>query len=991
MRIIPSAVLKEFHIRIERGLDIHRSSRGDHPVHLLEHDLSQPDLDQIALIVGTLVALDPNVESLQWRISSLPLLVLAAEIGYEYQGTGTDFWPLLDARLQVEIGSKGRANIAALYRIAQKNWGIAGPGNSAWERHFPYISWPIANALVPKEFHAPLSEALRQVVRAGVSTTEGDLLVEAIREIAAGYGSRRFESWLRRDGVAFEVIRMLLSPGAQGWLSRAVIDRIDADLFSNRRAARALADVRATVSRRSGSSLRVARARFQLLLEDGAVAGAAIQGPVLDQQAQAQMIAELRFRGNRIRALSSRAFIPLERFLSGGRLEISTSFPFPVCPLRRGDEPVAPGAKAPPDLDKIQPAPATVFVVEPGGRSALALHKSDSVATAAELLLLTDANGQAAVRRLVPGKQSDADLIRNAGITLKTSSRAPQIFGLPVTGLQNVFAAGFPILSPKVSDDTFARLDNDFHPLVRLRFGRTDCALWTPEAGDHVLATGLQSERLTTPFSILDRPRSEPASIHIVPDTAGIEDLLSGRLEIRVCSPIPLDGCSLQLTVDLPNGRSVSVDGEVDGLPTVIAGRSPLLAQLADALGTAGCDRDAGALLSVRLPGFASRRLRLKSATRTYYRDSNTGAWYDLRDDGDPRPVTSLYATPDHPLLAPDTDTPDAAPVTLCLPAGMTADALSCGVVIRPGTSVRFQPRPRAAAIGPLVREADDHAGRRGLISVVTSWLGWRLATAPDPLSDWLRRNTASELERAVVEQLCGNTWREAEAGVELDVLTRAACIQSAAQRHLKYTDTELPVISDRGDRKALREYLNSRFADALAQLPAAMELDNDAVAVLDEALDLGWQDLRSRISRSGRAAFDELDLNLNMETWQIAIAEAEAMPVLPLFRRFILPASRWEALSDADYSGQSISQIVDLLDACHLDAHRRSGARLITRAELRALIELWIAPAKLIEDEDWKVLLARGLSDVQTARATRYAALRSMISRHDLPQREAV
>lgn len=977
--------LQAYHDRVGRVLEGLRSRRGEAPIYVLEHGLGGSDLARIARIVGELVARDPDVAAPYWQRGGLPLLALTTEVGYEYRGTGTNFWPVLASRLQAEINPAGRVNIAELFRSAQQRWGIAAPGKSAWERHFPHISWPIANAILPRELHASLSETLRQVVRAGLYPGDGEVLLEAIRRIAEGYGSRRFDSWLQRDALPLEVVRMLLAPGAEGWLDRATIDRLDTDLSRDKLAARALLDARSALRKSGGSPLRIDRARFQLSLDDGRVIAVAIQGPILDQQTQARIAAQLRIHGNRIRASGAGSAMPLERFLAGGRLEIPAAWPLPETPLRRGDETTLRGAGPPPGLESIQPSPSVVFLVEPGGRSALGLWKGDRLAPGASLLRLDGPDGEIRVRPLDPGVQSDADLLRNSGITVVGAALAPRVWGLPVAGLHNVFAAGFPLLSPVAADGTAPRLDAETSPPARASLGATEFALWSATPGEHIVSIGSRAEGLTTPISVIERPRNEPVGIVISPPGATVEDLTAGRLEIELRSPVTLDERRVELAVTLADGRRITVADTVEALPSVLAGRAQLLAKLSRGMHEAEYDPDVGVWLSVRIPGLAAARLRLKPATRVFRRDDQTGAWLDLRGDGDPEPVPGLVATPDRPLLEPDTENGVTGTVSLHIPAGQSAEALGCGRVVRHSTRLRLAALQSPVLPGPLLREAASNADGIGLISLLTAWLGWRLAAAPDVISNWERQNAAHALEQAVVEQLCGMAWRRIEAGMDLDVLTRAACLQSAAQQKLRHSGTELPTIDDPRDQRALRDYLTLRFNQALGKFGMAAELDGDVVALLDEALDLGWQDLRRQIQRSGRPVFDELDLNLDAADWQAALAEADAMPMLPAFSPLMLPVSRREMLRDADYAGMFVSDIVDLLDQCHLDAHRRPGLRRIGRAELRALVQLWLAPAQLIEDDDWLVLLARCLSDQQTARASRYAALRLMISRHDL------
>lgn len=941
-------------------------------------------------LLGRLVSFDPGIEASQWLTDFLPMLTFVTEVGYEYRGTGTDFWPLLDARLHTELRIGGRSNVSRLFGIAHRDFGIAAPGNSAWERHFPHISWPIANAVVPRELHAPLSEALRQVVRAGIGPDDGGILLEATRRTAAGYGSRRLEVWLKRESVAVEVMRMLLSPGTAGWLAVPVIERINADLALDRRAAHALSDARAAVRPSSGRQARVDRARFRLSLDEGRIVAILLQGPILDAPDQTRLIADLRIRGNRIRVLPAAASMTLRDFLSGTCLDLGLSYPLPAAPLRRGDERIDPEAEPPKELARLQPEPATVFLQDPGGRSALALTKGDTVDADAILFLLHEADGLPRVRKLDLADRSDANLLHRSGISLIHREGSPRMFGLPVPGLHDTYAAGFPILAPRLCNGSFPALNGTISPQKSLVVGGVELAMWSPPPGTHSLGAAQSGPGVAMRFSVLDLPLSRRAKITVLPERPTLEDLLAESLEVRLEMPIPLDGCGLDLRLEFPDGQSVSAAGQVPHLPAVLAGRAPVLARLAEALREIDVDLAESARLTVHLSGFAATRVKLRPAPRLFRRDEGTGTWLRLRDGEEESPVGSLGATYEQPLLIQGLSAPAGPTSSLSLPDDFAVGALASGVVIRHRSRLSLGPLPRPAT-GPLLRQPADGDDGRGLLSVTRSWIGWRLAAAADPIADWTRRRAASALEAAVVGQLCGNTWQALEAEIDADLLSPAACLGRTAMRQLQASGTELPAITPGSDRRLLSQSLTSRFSEALEVIGSAPALlDDEVVESLDGALDQGWQDLRSAIIADGRVPFEELDLNLPPDSWKRALDEAEQLPVLPMFRPLILPAARWQMLADADYGGQSVSGIVDLLDACHVDAHRRSGARLMGRAELRALIELWLAPARLIEDDDWPVLLSRALSDAQTARATRYAALRSMIAKNDLPVEEA-
>lgn len=221
MKVTMSALslLKEKHQEIGSRISRMCADRGSFPVFMIEHGLSTDDLSGVRDLLWRALERDPNLSSPQWNWSYLPLLAVTAEVGYRYQGTGTDFWPVVEQDLHLIAGGGFRLALVRLFELGHREFGIAKPSNSAWERHFPLIAWPIANALVPLELQPQLARALRQALRAGISGNDPEALYQYLVQIAVGQTSRRFENWLHQTDTASEVMRRLLYPASDGWLS----------------------------------------------------------------------------------------------------------------------------------------------------------------------------------------------------------------------------------------------------------------------------------------------------------------------------------------------------------------------------------------------------------------------------------------------------------------------------------------------------------------------------------------------------------------------------------------------------------------------------------------------------------------------------------------------------------------------------------------------------------------------------------------------------
>lgn len=174
-----SNVLTDQHqVLAKRFVDL-AQTRGPLPVFAIEHGLDGPELQELRGSVASQVEQDPQLAGAEWSWNYLPLLVVATEVGYRYRGTGTDFWPVLSQELGVEAGPTFRSGLSRLFEFGHNKLRLARPGDSPWERHFPHISWPIGNSVVPLRIQPSLqtpSDVLsgqesQPMIRTGCSTT----------------------------------------------------------------------------------------------------------------------------------------------------------------------------------------------------------------------------------------------------------------------------------------------------------------------------------------------------------------------------------------------------------------------------------------------------------------------------------------------------------------------------------------------------------------------------------------------------------------------------------------------------------------------------------------------------------------------------------------------------------------------------------------------------------------------------------------------------
>lgn len=238
------SLLRNWHSRLERVFANLGNARAGFPVFALEHGLDRNELATLFDHVGSEIR-RAGIDG-RWSRYSLPVIVAATEVGYEYRGTGTDYWPSLEERLGAGISSSGRETLGNLFRDAHRRLGLKKPVDSAWTRTFRHIAWPIANAVAPREIQRSLAAALRQVVRFAPAARQDSDFAEDLRYIARGSASSRFREWTEDQEIARTLIYYLLElPDSESRLSAVTVARLVGDLEAD---AEARSSVRSAVS-----------------------------------------------------------------------------------------------------------------------------------------------------------------------------------------------------------------------------------------------------------------------------------------------------------------------------------------------------------------------------------------------------------------------------------------------------------------------------------------------------------------------------------------------------------------------------------------------------------------------------------------------------------------------------------------------------------------------------------------------------------------------
>lgn len=961
--------------------------RGGMPVFAIEHGLDEQALGALRWTVSRQLETDPQLDGAAWSWSYLPLLVIATEVGYRYRGTGTDFWPVLAQELGTEAGPAFRLGLSRLFELGHRSSQLARPGDSPWERHFPHISWPIGNSLVPLEIQPQLTNALRRAVRAGISADDTERLLDYMRMLAAGHSSRRFENWLLKSDVALEVMSRLLAPGSSGWLSESTLIRIDRDIRKDKGAYRAITEARKAVVRRSARLTEIKPSRFAFALRDGKPNHLLIHGPVLPAQLRDEVITALRIHGDRIRARDGAQSLSLASFLTGGEITLNAIYPFPKSPLRRGDALDVDQGSAKVVMERLQPLEPEFLAAEHDGLVATAVFPGERLQpnTAIIQCVSLDDGESLETRVLNTSTPTDAEFLRRRGFEIADRVPNLQLLGLPAAGSTNGFLSSFPVLAAQrgaLSAELV--LDGSVASGEALRIHDIDWQVLRPEVGIHRIqpAGGIELDLLE--FEVIEPPDLEPAMVKVVPSNADVSDLEAGQLEISITAPLALEEVRLRISVISPNEPAITAQGMIERLPATITGRSPIIHDIQTHLASRRTS-DSGLRLHVEVEGFVDKIIALPPARREFRYNWDTGKWKGA-DDVDLE-LPSIGATTAAPLLHAVTQNCEGT--RLLLPDASDHEAMSAGVIFSDEGSTRlgFGKRP-TGTIPTLLREPNSSSDGVGLIELARANVAWQLAEANSLLGNWQRWAVVEELESALIAQLCGANWRSREVGIDLSILSPHGALLRCADALGLVSGRDLPKVEAVSYKEFLKDRLIIRFQQAVPDISEALAQWNDDLAgALDLAVIDAYEDLRHHLETSGIEAYEEVDMSRQAATWRKALERSREVPLLPMFRPFILPEARWSALIMPWYGELTEDDLVDLLDSCHVDASRRPGVRWLGRAEIRTMLHLWLSPKTMVETEGWRDLLSRALSDVQTSRAVRYVALRRKLALRDLPE----
>lgn len=209
------------------------SQRPVGSVFLLEHGLHSDDVERMKSLLRQEIDLHRgrlgnviNLTSFFW-----PLLVLTTEVGYRYDGCGTDFWPLLANDLgrsftEPEI----RNDIRAKFEAAHRRCHIIKPLETPWAKQFRLIAWPITNAVLPRDIRRQFMESIESLPSGNFLETPEDITV-SLRRRRKSEGSIRYRNWLENMSYIGPLARALMTDADESpFFSPELLTRLRQDM-----------------------------------------------------------------------------------------------------------------------------------------------------------------------------------------------------------------------------------------------------------------------------------------------------------------------------------------------------------------------------------------------------------------------------------------------------------------------------------------------------------------------------------------------------------------------------------------------------------------------------------------------------------------------------------------------------------------------------------------------------------------------------------------
>lgn len=984
------------------------------PVFFIEHGLSEAEVKELRDTTRQRVTQCSLLDG-SWQTTPLPLIVTATEVGYAYRGTGTDFWPNLEAALETGITYEVRHRIRDLFEASSSKYRGITPPKTAWTDAFSLIAWPITHALVPLEFHRQLSATLANL-QVDIEQVDDLQLHHGLR-LAARNPSIRFDSFLQDHVHAISVVRALLG-STSGEVSQDTVSRISLDLkadhdaridiaVARRRQRRLRASSAVTPEPRpdhviSGSLRLRLRDDQQLVVE---AAFATIQGPEVQRLRRA-----LRRRRHMFTLWDVTSKIPSEQLLSGLPFAVHLiSLPALGTPLLSELEGLGIDAALVAMLRSLHLdfQPPLLFSTNSEGDVATVVRGNEISSSRTYWLLKEEERddpfaslpilgevGPLTCFRLDLSESGTAEALRRLGYRIRQPLPFT-IIGAPPLNWHD------PVPRFLVGDERIIVPSTNHPHGMQISVNQQSVAFdghlvrGRVTEGENVYEVSSDGSSRRDHFIGVRSATNESraiCSVQLCADERSVQALLGDGVSIRVDGLAPLDG--LTLTVELDVGRQrFATSLRLGPLPQFFpAGEEPWQTLLDEPTRVLIVRETQPILLRARVGALAEGSWLLERRLRP--------CWWSQGPDGfmldsDLGPIAHGVVSADSPAAKPSLR-PCADMTMGILLAPMDPNEGDFGAAAGFTTLVTVPAEANLAALRidtPSLRRAvRGSRGSLGIEDLAEAWLRWTLAECESLAADIRRQQVSRQLDRWFAELTCGEVWvnrEEAISSLPLDPWTLLArdWFNSGIglNQPIQLTDREkheaalLAITAIRRTHPDLWERIGGR---AVGSYDATRSrLGGDDYASFDRACATAYAQIARRYRKIGRIevarVLESSDSGTRPNQWDALLANVVAIADLRELGELLLPTNTAQSLMSLDLVPMSLEEISEEF---HLWAHGSRNAfagGLPDRVVLQSILAFWISPETAVS-LDWRGALKTLIVERPISRAARYLALRA-------------
>jgi hypothetical protein len=895
--------------------------------------------------------------------SPLLLCAIAAEIGFRFEGIGTEYWNKLAVAFGISITLADRAKFGDVFRVTADKFGLSRPSESAFSAHFSIISWPIANALLPLDLVGPVTRLLARAPSTALPGPGRTANFASLRAWASAGEGARLVDWLRFEAASERVLNALLTENSSGGISAVSYSRLHNAVTRSSEAFFAARSARQRARWNKGARVAPQNSGRLTLTKDLTGLRLFATWPSLS----GELIDEARIMA---RAAGWRP----QLWGAGARLHSDTAL---------GDGPFALAhSDVPPGDQAAYGDAATVF----GEDSAIAAALAGRSIGWNEFLLF-DVNDERTrgEQRFAPfdfgtahawiacrGEMTALDRLRFigtiAGYRVFEASLADDI-ARTILGKEGLLASKDRSLAARHPIDAITAPQSVVRPDRPFTIYRLGPPINADEPqrlrnGERVGQTGTASEQPWLRCEAAQEPDDVPVNLSLFERDRAFSALLERRLQLRIESGHALRAVPLTVELEIRGKLIVRCIDELGELPVTIDQHSPLLKALySDAVCTRLLESGAGTL-RFSVGRLASIEVPLAQPKGAIDWSTTPPTLIDTDSSAD---MTCATATAPHRFV-PVTEVvrPERGAVGYVFRFSDGRFADSMNLLATPS----FNLGDFAAGFGSEFGSRRLSDGGRGSGDLARARVAWSRAQCGTLQALAAKSRVVRQFEDPLIYNLCGREWWDRE---QEDRTSRSDPHEAL---YLVALEQGLASLPDGVPERYVDEFAEA-FAIRARHLDPEWPLERPAPRddAMDDALNLSFSDAVNALQARGSLAGidpDDCDFGSPEDAWASAAEEALRRIRRSYLARLIAPDEGGRQLRDRFYSHIGIAEMAEDLAAWSRTFALPRGQ--LTAEAAAASLQLWLSPAACDAlDATMRVLV----NDPFVARATRYAAIR--------------